>query len=376
MNKILRLALLGTLVTFYTHPLHTHAYAPQAEDLEVKGKVRFRSFDQKRVAVIDEWHSFSLIIHGCTWSARLELHPDNSYDYHEVAFDGSTVYAYSPMLAAINRLRDEDRGAGPNEAAANVVRSPVPRLPSVHALSPVWIAFASRCYFADRTDNAELPIVFSRNGETSDLAASVKCPFHIEWLAQQNTFPESITFFSKSVFNPQSPTLETNTVYSVQQSKILGSMMVPVTATLQSFVKFPDEPYRQLVEYNLIAESVSTNNVPPIKMPVLSLVTAVGDFRFARDANGAMMTYVRRGSFPTDDQVRRHPDYEGEVKSQRLASQAVAESKAILAKRDISRRFPLWLMVSGSLSLVTLLVIVKLRSGITNKRTKARALVH
>jgi len=102
---------------------------------------------------------FKLNVSDCQW--RIRFHRDegtnqiNSPDYTEVSSDGVFLYYLSNLESAIanQKKRGANFGVDHNTAVARRYKGELFHMRFVDEVSPIWLAFASGCYFKNRTND-------------------------------------------------------------------------------------------------------------------------------------------------------------------------------------------------------------------------------
>ena len=296
-----------SLTQFAPHPVTA---AESSRPLSVDGVVRFRSFDRGNHAVIDEEHSFRWRGVSCKWNLKLSLPNDKAYDYHVVTYDGDRLFAVTSLESVARRLRAEGSGGGANDFTAVLLRSPVPRLLEGHPAASVWLTYGSGCYLGSRTnDLAEPPFSLSATRDSLQTGAEWLLHFENEWVTREGGITSHLIYWDTMPGSPDGRRW-TNATYTLLGSVDVSGQVVPTNSALRILSMPIDGPQRVLYEYNLNATSVSVSEPITISSPHIPGTAIVSDGRFARDpATPGMVTYMRKGSFPTDAEVRGMPDF-------------------------------------------------------------------
>jgi hypothetical protein len=329
----------------------------RGQEFEVEGTISTEPLSNQ--APNDAATHFKFSCRDCRWLMRLTGTNHTISDYREVSFDGENGYFITSYQS---RTRNLTEHVG-NVADGWIVKGSIVR--TVHAIQigPVWLTYASRCYFqALQTNYAEQALSYNCPPVFSPSFAPPRQP--VEWthFAQFPHFVKQATYFEASTPPSSSPAI-TNVLFSVNATTNIGGLLIPTFAAVEvQCRKTPGKPeVIHAARYEVRATTVRSQSTVSSFKPVLPGPTALSDARFLSTA--AAISLGIRTNWPSDDEVRDSPLYSRAVYHKQLETEGriefqkeIADQQASLVKRN---RLRAMLLLLGSLILLTLLIIAR-----------------
>ena len=121
-----------------------------AEEYEVGGRLVYALGMQNSQLKTNCIFNFKIWVSDCKWLIRTENTKTGDIKYNEDSYDGKYVYSLSVFV-------DEKVKAGDSSSSGIVESNSIPDEASFYA-QPIWLAFASSCYFNAITNGMIQPI--------------------------------------------------------------------------------------------------------------------------------------------------------------------------------------------------------------------------
>lgn len=309
---------------------------------------------------------FAVTTDNCKWSIRTERPQSN----------GSTLITEAgsddpSRVFAVAYIRKPD---GTLVTRAGIVRpGPIPHISEEPIVRILWLAFASSCYFSNRSSDQMLDPLFSpQSPRLLDLDYQMPGSWQI---SDQTPFlPNMVVYFSDGIMRqwaeqrdswvkpPQMTAMPkpydhgfTNHIYNVGKSVRIGAHVLPEQFTFNSYdrksVGVDSNDLFLISEFIGIATNVHIIASPTTFLPNLPSAASVREERFVRSSPPVhTFFYPSRGAWLSDSEVTNMPQFASQVVKQ---SQQIAKIAARPATRPTPRTIPravLW----GALTLITL----------------------
>jgi hypothetical protein len=261
--------------------------APAPPPFTVEGLVGFEWYSKAGSKTYPAFH-FSVTVDGCRWLIHEECEDKSLYDYDEVYYDGQFLYSLRSFQSVVEDLvrRTGVRGAS-NVATAITYKGQVFRDEFAHVIGPLWLAYASGCYWPQLTNTQVEPVaVFTSKGPRTSAKGSdgfrsyQPLRQNAVWNCSQEEphLPLTVAYFSEDG--------NTNSLYSVLATTNLSGTRVPLQST---FSTFWDEDQAELspadkvlIRYSIRLTSIRVAAPLSAQPPPLPGLTAIADFRFAK----------------------------------------------------------------------------------------------
>ncbi len=157
-------------ILFLALVIHCEQSFLYSAEFEIEGQLSYVYYNEGQPAGTNAW-PFSVAVHGCSFVIRQHhLDTNSGIDYTELASDGSESYSrvkFSvPSGTIIKSSTNEQTGkiskrsTIQNDSSLTIRPSPGPPAVEAGPIIPIWLAYASRCYFSNRTDNLVDCIMF------------------------------------------------------------------------------------------------------------------------------------------------------------------------------------------------------------------------
>lgn len=276
-----------------SHCFFTRGAELSAEQLEVKGTMLLRLYPQPTNKIVP----FHLMVDGCkSW---VRTYGDNPVtEYYEWGTDGSQSYLlnkYSDDRSGVPNVHQgpggilvTNKNPGPSRNKAYLDLSWDISPPGSGRVSPLWLTFASKCYFDTKKSGAELtgPLLF--NGFTLKPLRPMHDRAKWQWASTNDHFFESFTCLRDHLEVGE----QTNALYRVLQWTNLAGQAFPMQTELHVFNADLEskERYRATNGYSVIMrvdeiKPLGTNQIRFIG-PKLPFATIVADRRIDRTLVG------------------------------------------------------------------------------------------
>ena len=287
----------------------------------VRGLVEHTYYDWSGDVKWDRTTSFQLDVQGCQWFVRL-VQPFDWTPYSEVSFDGDKTYWLQSLQTWVDKLKATNASSIPTNVAVGVVRrSAVPRFGFGHEVGPIWLAYASSCYFRSATsDVVESPAtlgVLSGRDANPDCFLTQRAAWNLS--SSRPFVPSRVVYFDSGTnwlgFKPSRYPKPfdagfTNTFFEVTAWTNVGDYSFPLRASMLTYSVNQSvgnsEPSLALIHrYRLTATNFFD---PPLRIhfqPAIPGVTVVSDERF-NDAKVADLhfNYYNTNRWATDEEVK------------------------------------------------------------------------
>jgi len=301
-----------------------------ARGYAVTGSIVFTNFDDNGKFLMGTTNNFVVVVRGCLWEIRLLPGDTSITDYHYIAYDGSNVYHYANLETGIYLRRQKGELVGKNSGIATVLKGMIPRFSAAHEANPIWVAFASQCYWRTVKDSRSEPAAVLNANSGSDLLPwqVLYQSTHTSFCTNEPFLPERLVYFDDGVFREPGSTRRhpyirmpaayavgfTNTIYAAHDFEVMSGLYVPKRSTFITFWPAPKgtdaSQLRVMNEYKIIVRGAWLTNVAPVfPIPVPGLTSFV-DFRFASELNPIRVQYLGRERFLNDAEVRRSREFE------------------------------------------------------------------
>jgi hypothetical protein len=239
---------------------------------------------------------FELSVSNCHWLIRTR--PSNSTtDYHETAGDGTSVWTVRLLKSDIEKRKQGGAADSLNVADGEVFPLGAPPYDSSYA-SPLWLAYASGCYFSSLKDAKVMP-VYSISRDPEVLVAGVRVG--AEWTLHEGMLklPERVLYSNdgtRVTWDPRQRRTSVDRKESPWDRPFTNAIFQVITFTNVAGLDFParclltrySPNYSSRTALDIIVaeetEAVLTNIiVGPVNsrlVPEIPGLTFIGDFRF------------------------------------------------------------------------------------------------
>ena len=162
-SAALRGQVMGRLPMALFYALILACAAHGGETFTAYGAIESRSYHINETLSSVENFNFEVAVSNCYWNIKLfpMIVTNNSY---EAKSDGQNIYFIHNLSNSIKSLKKEGKEVADNIATGLVVKNQVPHDPFAEGIGPIWLAYASSCYFKDRT-NDDIEVMFSRSDD-------------------------------------------------------------------------------------------------------------------------------------------------------------------------------------------------------------------
>lgn len=282
-----------------------------AQELQLQGSAKMRMYMPSGATQEQSTVSFTMSVKGCNWMIRFVrdegTNAANANDYEEASFDGVNVYYLCNFAKKLERQRKAgDKLDAPNVATARAYKGEVFHYRMAAEVGPIWLTYASGCYFASRTnDQVEPPMVFDGDGVMYGPAKHPK--LHARWSLSDSrpSFPIRVTYLSggeiqtaRGVWKRPPPYDMgfTNSTYEVEAFTNSGGLMVPCRSCLKIFRMragaTASADLAPFVEYQVrltgVAHSIHVTSFQP-EIPGVTVI---------EDARVGQLTYYATNGWP------------------------------------------------------------------------------
>ncbi len=287
-----------------------------------KGVIHSSFFNTDETLLRIEYYAFEVSVSNCFWEIKLNSATNNSY---AAKYDGENIYFIHNLSNAVEALRKDGKETGKNIATALVVKSKVPHDPFAEGIGTVWLAYASGCYFKNRTDSQIEPMFSIADGVILQDQVIYQ---EATWRLNRTLFtPTELTVFNdgklltyrrlaKAEPIRYRPPYENGFViaqFKLSASKTIGAREFPTSAVFKIFGTKPNAKSKtdlRLVSEHRISEAqISTETRIDGLPPHLPGETVVTDSRFLGEKVIAF-SYHRENQLPGDSDVRKLPEYQ------------------------------------------------------------------
>jgi hypothetical protein len=141
--------------------------------------------------------NFRMLVDGPRYSLRITQEPKRSYDYQDVAYDGSNLFYLISLATSIPALlKKAPVGVSNlNTTAAFIYDGPILHNALAHEAGPLWLALASGSYFSSLTNSRiEGVLCVDSSGVVSPDTIRIQ---DAQWTCQRQFphLPEKVVFF-------------------------------------------------------------------------------------------------------------------------------------------------------------------------------------
>jgi hypothetical protein len=296
----------------------------------VQGTVCFTNFAADGSRVVGTRSAFELVVSGCRWSMRIVPEDRDVVDYYALAFDGTNVYQYVNMDRAIFLRRQKGETVGDNTGLGAVINGPIPHFVSVHEASPIWLAYASACYWSAEGNGLVEPCAVLRVNSGNNLEPGQILHQAATWRLTPGEphLPEWVCYMDDGVFRAPGSSVPhptvlmpegyrrgfTNTLFEATGVQAFDGLRLPKRGILKTF--WPKDPRGQSTDLQVVAEYTISANAAQRTNSDIAFPTRVSgptfftDYRFAHDKVPLQrVQYLRSDAFPTKAQVMGFPEF-------------------------------------------------------------------
>ena len=141
---------LGHLAWIFLGAFIFTEHAAATSKLTIEGQIEYTNTNARLVVEPPEERTvrFTVQVEGCKWRIRLHSSNGNLLDFFDVANDGKYTSYLESYESVINRKRAAGEKVGPNVASALISPLPLPAFTLAHRFAPLWLTYASSCYFS------------------------------------------------------------------------------------------------------------------------------------------------------------------------------------------------------------------------------------
>jgi hypothetical protein len=281
---------------------------------------------------------FRLNIKECQWEMFIKI-AGSPEDYRHLVCDGTTTYYLLVHRAAVEARKANGQKVGPNVAGATALRRSVPNFFTYDPAGPIWLAYASACYFDRITPS---PIGSSNQLLEIDVASGLGTAsgadveyFRVnrpaKWkLLKGSGLPREVAYFEtgfvqslvsadmtfsrRRMRSPYSSGF-TNSHYTVLRSTNYYGLVLPVEASYKTYwAKSAGRSSNDLwvrIAYYITATNYIKWTGSVITPPLLPGPTLITEARFVEDVVNpkSSYSYLAEKRFPTEEQVRASAGY-------------------------------------------------------------------
>jgi len=261
---------------------------------------------------------FTLHVSDCKWLLRFTrdegTNSANARDYEEASYDGENIYYLSNIRSAVERQRHKGKKLPSNIATGQIYKGEVFAMRIADEVGPIWLSYASGCYFATRSNEfVEPAMVFDGAGFHYGPPRHLKVPARWKLTKDNPKFPISVNYLNEGIVNsptgsvslPSSYIGFTSAVYRVLSITNFNGLEIPDRTSLTLYR--PHNTAEQLtsfVEYCVRLESVGFHSVAKSFQPVLPGITVVADHRMGD------LIYSAEKGWPTLEQLKNDPYFQ------------------------------------------------------------------
>ena len=293
---------------------------------------------------------FRAIIDDQRWFFRTEpvTNQANTFDYCEVAFDGTNQYAVKSLKSWVEDSKALGRRVGSYTAFGMVWREPVLRFGYSDELAPLWLAYASAEYFQRLTNDIIycFPITALGPPERWVRDSSNHYRVRVSPGPVPGVVPAQVTFLTTNALPPEMAWLwwpvgqwRTSAVFTAQHYTNLDRFTVPLQAVVKTYAPYVHEPRKRQVtllewsSYEVEAAAVRPVPAPAVWCPELPEPTRISDYRFVDRAQGTVeaVSYQTQGRWHTDAEVMQLPEYRRATSSLVASGGMPAAVRAVVA---------------------------------------------
>jgi RNA polymerase sigma factor (sigma-70 family) len=297
----------GTATMVVVEKAHHVSTAVFGRQYQVEGTVSATAFDRdgKPTPQVENSCKFNLCVSNHAWEMTVWLSDEAAAyfrkrsldtgrsfdmpDYDRLTFDGTDLYYFSDCETVFGKFSEKMRAAGTptppgddNLAVAVVVRQEVPHL-YMDGFGPIWLTYASGCYFEKLTTNVlevtwrwgfTNPVPFALGPQDSVKERAI-------WELQQPApqLPKSVTYYRDGDEDV------TNAQFAVYSYKNFQNLTLPVESSLDVYRRNPHTTNLFLLRYRVTATAFKKLEHGFAFPPSVPVLTCVSDCRFNSPAD-------------------------------------------------------------------------------------------
>ncbi len=260
--------------------------------------------------------SFSMNVNGCNWFVRARKDQGKyGSDYEEVSYDGTNVYVLLNNKSDVEKQLQMGAKLGPDIAAAKVYRGEVCNLFEVEEVGPIWLTYASGCYFKSRTNDFVEAAIMQDPISGVQFGPPTHSKMRAHWtLSDSNpSFPVRVDYYSEghvmvrgkavSLPRPYDAGL-TSAVYQAGAFTNYLGLDIPLTSSLKIFKMrtnaVANTDLDLIIEFHVELTNVAQRAASFISQPRIPGITLVKDFR---DSRGGVLVYYATNNWPTETEI-------------------------------------------------------------------------
>lgn len=348
----------------------------------VLGSIESKYYDSSERLTHSIVYKFKSIVGNCVWDIKLIPTSPTNVTY-EVKYDGNNIYFIHDSSTLVEKQRTTGQEIK-NVAIALVVKGSVPHDPFAEGIGPVWLAYASSCYFNRKTNDEIEPMFSVADGLIlQDQIVHLKGAWQLD---SSNSFPTEVRLFNQGNLltfrNLESqgkfkypPPYDVGFVicqFNVTGVTNLGYLQLPASAHFKVFgtkqKARSNKDLRVVSEHEISCHEISVETLLDDGPPELPGPTLVKDSRFLGE-RVAGFSYLTDKRMLTDSEVRNVPQYQ----TAKRVGLLVPTSFAVIPH---SNSFNPWMskMILGIMALppfvLVAFLLLKNRGRSENKNTK------
>jgi hypothetical protein len=299
------LSLTGILFGACINPISGYS-----QQFEVDGQIYvFKSYGNSSITY------FNAIVKDQNWYIKLTQDTKNVYDYQEISYDGKYCYDLSNMKWIIEERQKNGKAVGNNVATGWIVRDTFFRSVFAHEAGPIWLAYGSKYFFKNLTNNIIEPIIaYNSEPIVSATTKLTKQKIDLNLCQDFPGLPTKIIFHDMGIeltepITKRDPPYDkgfTNVVFDVLATTNYSGMILPTDVKVDVFC--PSETGLNLT-YSYRISKVNIK-LPPTDFsfkPTIPGLTHITDGRFAAEAG--LISFNVKSNWPSETEVHSLPQF-------------------------------------------------------------------
>ncbi len=344
------------------------------ETFTAYGTIESRSYYINETLASVENFNFEVAVSNCYWDIKFfpTILTNNSY---EAKSDGENIYFIHNLSNAIELLKKEGKENADNFATGLVVKNQVPHDPFAEGIGPVWLTYASSCYFKNRTSD-DVEVMFSRSDDRIFLdqvvlqKAKWKLDGALALPIKLDIFNDGTIFSHRSLEHKYHAPY--NNGFRIAQFEVLTTTNIegfsfPASAVFKTFGTKEHgrtkSDLRLVFEHQILLTRISIGAVIDDLPPQVPGITAVTESRFIGEKMNPF-SYRCKNRMLTDSEVRKLGEFEKARRIPWIASSSLSEEPNLTATAEKRKHIALVIMLVAALLPIPVIVfalIQKLR---------------
>jgi len=342
------------------------------ETFTAYGTIESRSYHINETLASVENYNFEVAVSNCYWDIKF-FPTIVTNDSYEAKFDGENIYFIHNLSNSIESLKKAGKEVADNIATGLVVKNQVPHDPFAEGIGPVWLTYASSCYFKDRT-NDDVEVMFSRSDDMIFLDQVVHQK--AKWkLNGALTLPTNLDIINDgSVFSYRSLEHKYHVPYNngfrIAQFEVLTTTNIegfsfPASAVFKTFGTKEhgrtNSDLRVVFEHHISLTRTLVGAIIDDLPPQVPGITAVTESRFIGEKMNPFSYRCKNRMF-TDSEVRKLAEYERGRRIPWITSRSFSGAPSLSATVERKKRIALAIILVTALLPTPVIIFLLIRS--------------